>query len=329
METGEKDSKKVFGIDIHDPVAGGLLLFVTAVVMGVLLLIVFQLQQKQEISSFAECKNNKDSVIQESYPEVCVTKSGKHFTNPDQSVEPQVELPNSWKSYSNTRYNYRVLYPKEWEIEETYQLETRPSITFYSNEPLHEGSEIDRVSGEIKIETLYRGYGNQDKSLKRILLEQSENGFLTLLDSNKTYLLAREEELNSMTELTINSHHALLSETTAYIERDDYIFSFKLISPASNEKLDQSLASIFKQVVMSFDVNKEVTPTPTRVGSDSPRSICIESNGTWLSEYDECEGLDKAVCEEADGIYDECNSACRHNPDAEVCIQLCVETCSF
>lgn len=41
------------------------------------------------ISSFAECKADKDSKLQESYPEVCVTKNTKHFTGPDTRVCPQ------------------------------------------------------------------------------------------------------------------------------------------------------------------------------------------------------------------------------------------------
>ncbi len=36
------------------------------------------------ISTFAACKADKDSRLQESYPEVCVTKNGKSFPNPDQ-----------------------------------------------------------------------------------------------------------------------------------------------------------------------------------------------------------------------------------------------------
>lgn len=37
------------------------------------------------VDSFADCKD-KGYPIQESYPEVCRTPSGKSFTNPDQKV---------------------------------------------------------------------------------------------------------------------------------------------------------------------------------------------------------------------------------------------------
>lgn len=43
------------------------------------------------ISNYAECAADKDSKIQESYPEVCVTKDGKSFTNPGQKVNTPVK----------------------------------------------------------------------------------------------------------------------------------------------------------------------------------------------------------------------------------------------
>lgn len=41
---------------------------------------------QKEPATFAECKASAGSSIQESYPEVCKTKSGKSFSNPDQKV---------------------------------------------------------------------------------------------------------------------------------------------------------------------------------------------------------------------------------------------------
>lgn len=41
------------------------------------------------ITNYAECAADEGSRIQESYPEVCVTKDGKSFTNPDQVLETE------------------------------------------------------------------------------------------------------------------------------------------------------------------------------------------------------------------------------------------------
>ena len=56
---------------------------------------------------------------------------------------------------------------------------------------------------------------------------------------------------------------------------------------------------------------------------------CEEHNGTWLSEYKECENMEEGWCEEAGGEYLECESACRHDTEAKICTMQCVPVCEF
>jgi hypothetical protein len=56
---------------------------------------------------------------------------------------------------------------------------------------------------------------------------------------------------------------------------------------------------------------------------------CEEYGGQWIEDYTECENIEAERCEELGGSYDECASACRHDADADMCIQLCVEVCKF
>ncbi len=56
---------------------------------------------------------------------------------------------------------------------------------------------------------------------------------------------------------------------------------------------------------------------------------CEEAGGNWLAEYNECEFVDREWCEEAGGTFAECESACRHDPDAEICTMQCVPVCYF
>jgi len=44
-------------------------------------------EESKNITNYAECVADKDSKIQASYPEVCVTKDGDRFVNPDQKLE--------------------------------------------------------------------------------------------------------------------------------------------------------------------------------------------------------------------------------------------------
>ncbi len=54
---------------------------------------------------------------------------------------------------------------------------------------------------------------------------------------------------------------------------------------------------------------------------------CHELGGNWLEEFSECEFISAEQCSEMNGVYKECESACRHMPDAEVCIAMCVPVC--
>lgn len=56
---------------------------------------------------------------------------------------------------------------------------------------------------------------------------------------------------------------------------------------------------------------------------------CVGQGGSWDPQYTECVGVRPAQCEAISGEYNECASACRHNPDAEVCTLQCVQVCQL
>lgn len=64
--------------------------------------------------------------------------------------------------------------------------------------------------------------------------------------------------------------------------------------------------------------------TPT-----AARSSCENVGGTWDPANRECLGISEATCKALNGSWNECASPCRNNPDAEVCIQMCVEVCTI
>ncbi|MFC1774966.1 hypothetical protein ACFLZN_01475 [Nanoarchaeota archaeon] len=59
------------------------------------------------------------------------------------------------------------------------------------------------------------------------------------------------------------------------------------------------------------------------------KKTCEANNGKWLSEYKECVDTSKEACEAMEGTWNECASACRHDPGAEFCVMMCVPVCSF
>lgn len=54
---------------------------------------------------------------------------------------------------------------------------------------------------------------------------------------------------------------------------------------------------------------------------------CVTNGGQWLAEYLECESISESQCLEMGGEFKECESACRHDPDAEMCTMQCVQVC--
>lgn len=56
---------------------------------------------------------------------------------------------------------------------------------------------------------------------------------------------------------------------------------------------------------------------------------CEAENGKWLQEYNECETGNKQWCNENGWSFNECDSPCRHDKDAQICMTSCVATCWF
>ncbi len=56
---------------------------------------------------------------------------------------------------------------------------------------------------------------------------------------------------------------------------------------------------------------------------------CTDLGGTWIAEANECEYISADDCASLEGTFNECASACRNDPEAEVCTLQCVLVCEF
>ncbi len=61
----------------------------------------------------------------------------------------------------------------------------------------------------------------------------------------------------------------------------------------------------------------------------NPEGACLSFDGLWLEESQECEGMAPEQCEALGGSYQDCASACRNNPEAEICTLQCIQVCQF
>jgi len=60
-------------------------------------------------------------------------------------------------------------------------------------------------------------------------------------------------------------------------------------------------------------------------------NLCKQKSGVYYPKEGICEvnQLSKSQCEAQNGQFNECASACRHDPKAEMCTMQCVLTCTF
>jgi hypothetical protein len=59
------------------------------------------------------------------------------------------------------------------------------------------------------------------------------------------------------------------------------------------------------------------------------QGACLSFDGTWLEDSMECEGMSQEQCESLGGEFNECASACRNDPEAQVCTLQCIVVCDF
>jgi hypothetical protein len=72
-----------------------------------------------------------------------------------------------------------------------------------------------------------------------------------------------------------------------------------------------------------------IQPGPCEDEVVNLEGACLAADRNWIADAKECEGMAKSECLELGGVFDSCASACRNNPEAEICTQQCVQVCQF
>lgn len=91
---------------------------------------------------------------------------------------------------------------------------------------------------------------------------------------------------------------------------------------------DRGLASLLLLIIVLIVVAIG-TVIYTKINERDFKSICVSANGKWLPEFKECENMEREACYKNLGEWNGCASPCRHDPNANVCVELCQEVCKF
>lgn len=87
-----------------------------------------------------------------------------------------------------------------------------------------------------------------------------------------------------------------------------------------DENLSENMQDEDSQII---ELNEDKEPNYTY------QTYCEENGGEWNEEFNECLGIDENTCVDGGGEFNPCASACRNEPDAQVCTMQCVIVCDF
>lgn len=136
--------------------------------------------------------------------------------------------------------------------------------------------------------------------------------------------------ISALSEGAAGSIYTTYSYSTV-IDNNIITLSFVARYPqCSNYDDPQKTACVKERETWPFDNNISQIISYLVSGSGlSAADACQLNNSNWLNDYNECEGISKEWCEQHNGIFKDCESACRHNPEAQSCTMQCVSVCQF
>ena len=280
------------------------------------------------------------------------------------TTEPTPDPTADWQTYSDPDFSFR--YPLEWTMNESgkngnlfnkqFQL-IDPSngnqtgigsitIIAYDNPNQlsledYEAKEVERYGKEAQRMVFHRTSGDNvnlgNSSALLLTNEDCEPGkcdvYLLSIKKNIYRILVRHDFVD---EATINQ----ILSTFQFTDHNSVIgIDLNKCCPCpskvsttqigQNGWVEYEPGKDYSQEIKAVCTDVMCKPCQLIEDTTSPASQCQSAGGTWLTEHNECENISQASCQTFGGTYTECGSACRHIPDAQECIQVCVQVCAL
>ncbi len=101
------------------------------------------------VKTFEDCKKSFGSKIQESYPEVCVTKDGAKLINLDQESKNWLMIKSSIISFENKPKDFQIRIPDGWKINQQFNTEVTDLYTTNNNLKIVNGTIAKITKGDL------------------------------------------------------------------------------------------------------------------------------------------------------------------------------------
>ncbi|MBU1915850.1 RsiV family protein, partial [Patescibacteria group bacterium] len=118
------------------------------------------------------------------------------------------------------------------------------------------------------------------------------------------------------------------------VSGDDLVFYFEPGTVAASATGPQEvhlsltdLQALLRPPFLNLSAVYGDSEPPRTLDYETTASSCSDSDGTWLNDYYECEYISRDWCEQWSGRFNDCASACSHDPTAELCTLQCVPVC--
>lgn len=291
-------------------------------------------------TNYKECILLKGSVIQESYPAVCVTKKGERFIQeipklpkPSQIKETQIDntsnqAPNdnlaNWKTHEDIEKGFIIKYPSSW-----YLLSPGPgslygvtSISSYDPDPFsRDWKKFQLTKKDVKVLLSWLHPDNWMHDYFQS--SQTFDSWLQKINSEeKTSIISHDEmTLNNISIL----HTVYRSERPQdngelldiyYIPQGDFVFSVSA-RPASSDHQETLI-----QILTILDFQN-----PAVQGVKIELS-CLETEKEILEEISTCKEITEETCLILKEESGHCMSTCIKDLEASQCLQICKPACN-
>jgi hypothetical protein len=261
----------------------------------VILLIFFvaykQISTKQVVTNYDECAQVNGSVIQESYPEVCVTKDGQRFVRlfteeEQQNLVPTTDPTSGWNTYRNIHNNYQIKYPQDWYAwppPDAGNLETYSGGNIRKDANVYPLHDIQIISYESSSEETF----NSERSLAENWewIGSTNSSSLTINGNQAWYIhgvLKAESDSDT-----------LYWRQYVQIQTPTHLHTFTW-----NDSTDKSESHIFDQIIATFEFTDEENEC---VKTGCSGQVCSDEEVMTTCEYRlEYACYQNATCERQD-----------------------------